>query len=99
MGLSTLFEEVLQTSPRGYTYVVGYRPPDDDNDPERLTLLFPVFDSTLPEGRKDLYPRSWAEAVAQGMIAPDEMTKALEQITLERRVCAAARRRHDQIQA
>jgi predicted MPP superfamily phosphohydrolase len=80
--LSTLFEEVLQTAPRGYPYVVGYRPPGDDNDPERLTLLFLVFDSTLPEGRKDLYPRSWAEAVAQGMIAPDEMTKALEQIKL-----------------
>jgi hypothetical protein len=75
--LNSLFEDVLQTH-RGYPYWVGYRPHREVDNPKALTLLFVVFDSTLPEGREGIAPNDWAGAVAQGEVRAAELDEALE---------------------
>ena len=69
------FEEVLGTTDH-YPYVVGYRPPNRVKEIDSLTLLFLVFDSTLPEGRESNDVKSWAQAIAQGRIGSEEILEA-----------------------
>jgi 3',5'-cyclic AMP phosphodiesterase CpdA len=72
---SDVFEKVLGT-PHPYPYVVGYRPPG--REPTSLTLLFFVFDSTLPEGRESSGWSGWARAIAQGRIGSEEISEAFD---------------------
>ena len=69
------FERALET-PRTYPYVVGFRPLEDQTD--ALTLLFFVFDSTLPEGRKGNTPSDWFDALAVGEVSWEEVARAEE---------------------
>jgi len=73
---SGLFEEVLDT-PDHYPYVVGYRPPGREK--ASLTLLFFVFDSSLPEGRESRDVNGWARALSHGYIGKEEVTKAFNE--------------------
>nr|WP_259372055.1 metallophosphoesterase [Caldimonas mangrovi] len=67
-------EEVLGT-PRGYPYLLGYRPHGREAD--SLTLLFLVFDSSLQAGRgSGLSPADWARALAKGEIRDAELLQA-----------------------
>jgi 3',5'-cyclic AMP phosphodiesterase CpdA len=77
--LSVLFEEVLGT-PVNYPYVVGYRPPAKEEEKDSLTLLFFVFDSSLPEGRESSDVEGWARAISRGYIGKEEVAKAFTEL-------------------
>ncbi len=73
--LDDTFEQILET-PKPYPYIVGYRP--HGKSKKSLTLLFFVFDSTLPEGRTGWSFEDWAAAAAVGRIEEEELRKAGE---------------------
>lgn len=69
------FEDVLRT-PRGYPYMLGYRPHGRPND--SLTLLFLVFDSCLQAGRDGprYSAKHWVRALAKGEVKDEELDSA-----------------------
>jgi 3',5'-cyclic AMP phosphodiesterase CpdA len=72
--VSYLMEEVLGT-PTHYPYLRAYRPPTSKNTSD-LTLLFFVFDSTLPEGQEKKSLGGFVNALSQGRIGKDELDEA-----------------------
>jgi Calcineurin-like phosphoesterase len=68
--LSYSFEEILGTE-KSYPYVRGFRPPGQTS--EDLTLLFFVFDSTLPSQHEPGVNR--LEVIAQGIIGVEEINR------------------------